>query len=162
MNPPETSISRRQRLVVCHPSTVTRELKRNSSQRGVYKWDWAQKRAFKEHIAKTIKEFFGKYEYGDIRTGIEFVPLDTTKYTRFHRELAAKSVVIDANLHYVDQHRKSLQRDYKTFDEYRLRTLPYLRLQLKALIARDLWEMNEYFTIMGEANDALQRALQII
>ncbi len=26
--------------------------------------------AFKEHIAKTIKEFFGKYEYADIRTGI--------------------------------------------------------------------------------------------
>ena len=26
--------------------------------------------AFKEHIARTIKEFFGKYEYGDIRTGI--------------------------------------------------------------------------------------------
>jgi topoisomerase-4 subunit B len=26
--------------------------------------------AFKEHIAKTIKEFYGKYEYGDIRTGI--------------------------------------------------------------------------------------------
>ena len=26
--------------------------------------------AFKEHIARTVKEFFGKYEYGDIRTGI--------------------------------------------------------------------------------------------
>ena len=26
--------------------------------------------AFKEHIARTIKEFFGKYEYVDIRTGI--------------------------------------------------------------------------------------------
>ena len=26
--------------------------------------------AFKEHIARTIKEFFGKYEYGDIRAGI--------------------------------------------------------------------------------------------
>ena len=26
--------------------------------------------AFKEHIARTIKEFFNKYEYGDIRTGI--------------------------------------------------------------------------------------------
>ncbi len=26
--------------------------------------------AFKEHIAKTIKEFYGKYEYGDIRTGM--------------------------------------------------------------------------------------------
>ncbi len=26
--------------------------------------------AFKEHIAKTIKEFFGRYEYGDIRNGL--------------------------------------------------------------------------------------------
>ena len=26
--------------------------------------------AFKEHIARTIKEYFGKYEYGDIRAGI--------------------------------------------------------------------------------------------
>ena len=26
--------------------------------------------AFKEHIARTIKEYFGKYEYADIRTGI--------------------------------------------------------------------------------------------
>ena len=26
--------------------------------------------AFKEHIARTIKEFFGKYEYGDIRNGM--------------------------------------------------------------------------------------------
>ena len=26
--------------------------------------------AFKEHIARTIKVFYGKYEYGDIRTGI--------------------------------------------------------------------------------------------
>ena len=26
--------------------------------------------AFKEHIARTIKDFYGKYEYGDIRTGI--------------------------------------------------------------------------------------------
>ncbi|MBQ6377352.1 MAG: type IIA DNA topoisomerase subunit B [Prevotella sp.] len=26
--------------------------------------------AFKEHIARTIKEYFGKYEFGDIRTGI--------------------------------------------------------------------------------------------
>ncbi|MBR1388330.1 MAG: type IIA DNA topoisomerase subunit B [Prevotella sp.] len=26
--------------------------------------------AFKEHIARTVKEYFGKYEYADIRTGI--------------------------------------------------------------------------------------------
>ena len=139
----------------------------------------------------TLKEHRVVYGGGGIMPD-EFVPLDTTRYTPFHRELAAKSVIIDANLRYVDQHRKSLQQDYKTFDDYcqrfevpqrvidgimaeaekknikpkdeaeRQRTLPYLRLQLKALIARDLWGMNEYFYIMGEANDALQRALELL
>jgi carboxyl-terminal processing protease len=139
----------------------------------------------------TLKEHRVVYGGGGIMPD-EFVPLDTTKYTRFHRELAAKSLVINANLRYVDQNRKQLHRDYKTFDDYcqrfevpqsvidgimaeaekqnikpkddeeLQRTLPYLRLQLKALIARDLWEMNEYFTIMGETNDILQRALQLL
>ena len=139
----------------------------------------------------TLKEHRLVYGGGGIMPD-EFVPLDTTKYTRFHRELAAKSLVINANLRYVDQNRKQLHRDYKTFEDYRQRfevpqsvidgimaeaekqnikpkddeelqrTLPYLRLQLKALIARDLWEMNEYFTIMGETNDILQRALQLL
>lgn len=122
----------------------------------------------------------------------EFVPLDTTKYTRFHRELAAKSLVINANLHYVDQHRKQLQQQYKTFAHYQQafempqevidgilddarqkdikpkdeaeleQTLPYLRLQLKALVARDLWGMDEYFAIMNETNDVVIRALQLM
>ena len=139
----------------------------------------------------TLKEHRVVYGGGGIMPD-EFVPLDTTKYTRFHRELSAKSLVINANLRYVDQNRKQLHRDYKTFkdylqrfevpqsviegimaeaekqnikpkdDEELQRTLPYLRLQLKALIARDLWEMNEYFTIMGETNDILQRALQLL
>ena len=139
----------------------------------------------------TLKEHRVVYGGGGIMPD-EFVPLDTTKYTRFHRELSAKSLVINANLRYVDQNRKQLHRDYKTFEDYRQRfevpqsvidgimaeaekqnikpkddeelqrTLPYLRLQLKALIARDLWEMNEYFTIMGETNDILQRALQLL
>ncbi len=139
----------------------------------------------------TLKEHRVVYGGGGIMPD-EFVPLDTTKYTRFHRELAAKSLVINANLRYVDQNRKQLHREYRTFDDYcqrfevpqsvidgimaeaekqnikpkddeeLQRTLPYLRLQLKALIARDLWEMNEYFTIMGETNDILQRALQLL
>ena len=122
----------------------------------------------------------------------EFVPLDTTKYTRFHRELAAKSVILNANLHYVDQYRNSLLKEYKTFEAYRKRfeipqslidgimaegekqnirpkdeaerqrTLPYLRIQLKALIARSLWDMNEYYFIMGETNDALTKALTLL
>ena len=121
----------------------------------------------------------------------EFVPLDTMRYTKFHRELSAKSFIINANLRYVDNQRKMLQQQYPAFEDYKQNfqvpqeltdgiiaeaekqnirpkdddelqhTLPYLRLQLKALIARDLWSMNEYFNIMGETNDALQRALEL-
>ena len=148
------------------------------------------------HFADSLKYYTLKkhrvvYGGGGIMPD-EFVPLDTTRYTRFHRELAAKSVIIDANLHYVDQHRKTLQQEYRSFDVYcqrfevpqsiidgimaeaekknikpkdeaeRLSTLPYLRLQLKALIARDLWGMNEYYYIMGETNDALTKALTLL
>ena len=37
-----------------------------------------------------------------------------------------------------------------------------MRQQLKALIARDLWSMNEYFAVMNEQSDIVQRALQLI
>ena len=49
----------------------------------------------------------------------------------------------------------------KDDDELR-RTVPYLRTQLKALIARDIWEMNEYFQIINQYNDIVQKALQLI
>ena len=37
-----------------------------------------------------------------------------------------------------------------------------LRQQLKALIARDLWSMNEYYAVMNEQSEIVQRALQLI
>lgn len=122
----------------------------------------------------------------------EFVPLDTLQYTKFHRQLAAKSIIINANLKYIDNNRKQLKKQYPTFESFRdsfqvpqsvidgimaeaekqkvkakddaelQRTLPYLRLQLKALIARDLWDMNEYFQLMNKKNHIVQRALQLI
>ena len=38
-----------------------------------------------------------------------FVPLDTTKYTKMHRQLAAKSIVINHSLKFIDAHRKELE-----------------------------------------------------
>ena len=38
-----------------------------------------------------------------------FVPLDTTKYTKMHRQLAAKSIVINHSLKFIDAHRKELK-----------------------------------------------------
>ena len=58
---------------------------------------------------------------------------------------------------------EAAKKDIKPKDEEELqRTLPYLRLQLKALVARDIWETSQYFAIMNEANDIVLRALELI
>ena len=139
----------------------------------------------------TLREHRVVYGGGGIMPD-EFVPLDTTIYTRFHRELAAKSILISQNLRYVDGHRKELHKRYSSFaafqehytvpqkvidnilsegkkqkitpkdDDELQRTLPMLRQQLKALIARDLWSMNEYYAVMNEQSEIVQHALQLI
>ena len=121
-----------------------------------------------------------------------YVPLDTTVYTRFHRELAAKSIVIQSNLRFVDNHRKQLKQRWQSFADFKQnyevpqslideliaegekkgvkprdeaelqKTLPYLRLQLKALIARDLWDMSEYFSIFNESSEIVKKALEVL
>ena len=121
-----------------------------------------------------------------------FVPLDTTRYTRYHRELAAKGVIIQQNLRYVDNNRKQLKKRYTTFqrfndgfevpqslldavfsegekqnvkpqdDEERQKTLPALALQLKALIARDLWDMSEYYAIINTDSPTVRKALELL
>lgn len=121
-----------------------------------------------------------------------FVPLDTTQYTLFHRQLAAKGVIINTSLKYIDKNRRQLSKQYASFEDFRAgfnvpqevvddvvaeaekqnvkpkndeelqQTLPMLRTQLKALIARDLWDMNEYFAIINEQNHIVQRALRIL
>ena len=139
----------------------------------------------------TLKKHRVVYGGGGIMPD-EFVPLDTTRYTPFHRQLAAKNILITQNLRYVDKNRKKLKRQYTTFDDFRQhfevpqslldaivkegekqnikpkdddelqRTLTLMRLQLKALIARDLWQMSEYFAIMNEENDVVKHALRLI
>ena len=121
-----------------------------------------------------------------------FVPLDTTRYTKFHRQLAAKGLIVQTNLKYIDAHRKQLKRSYKTFsdfnedftipqsvvdeivaegakkevkpadDEELQRTLPYLNMQLKALVARDLWDMSEYYQVMNEQNPIVLKGVEMI
>ena len=121
-----------------------------------------------------------------------FVPLDTTQYTKFHRQLSAKSYIINANLKYIDENRKSLKKQYKTFEDFNTRfeipqevidgiiqkaandgvkptdddelahTIPYLSKQLKALVARDLWDMSEYYQIMNETNAIVTTAVKLM
>lgn len=122
----------------------------------------------------------------------DFVPLDTLQFTRLHRLLSAKGVILEQNLRFVDGHRTELKKKYATFDTFFRtyevpqtltdsvfavgarqgvkpkdadevkQTLPYLRQQLKALIARDLWGMSEYFQVINEANPSVLRALEVL
>ncbi|MBR1500275.1 MAG: S41 family peptidase, partial [Bacteroidaceae bacterium] len=48
-----------------------------------------------------------------------FVPLDTTRYTSLHRQLAAKGIVIQQNLRFVDNHRQQLKKDYPDFARFK-------------------------------------------
>lgn len=47
-------------------------------------------------------------------------------------------------------------------DAERQNTTQQLRLQLKALVARDLWSMTEYFRVYNEQNDIVKKALSLL
>ena len=139
----------------------------------------------------TLREHRPVYGGGGIMPDY-FVPLDTLAYTKFYRELSAKSYIINANLKYVDANRKALRKRWTSFDEFRRdfvfpkeeidkmiadaakdkivpkdnaeleKTLPKLSMQLKALVARDLWDMSEYFAIINEESEIVRKAVEII
>lgn len=120
-----------------------------------------------------------------------FVPIDTTLYTDYHRNLVAKGVIINTTMKFIEKNRKDLLDKYKTFNKFNEKfeidgeilnnmraladkekiefnekqynkALPLIKTQLKALIARDLWDMNEYFQVMNAANESVKRALEIL
>ena len=145
------------------------------------------------HFADSLKYYTLKkhrvvYGGGGIMPDV-FVPLDTLKYTKYHRAIAAKNIFIEQHLKYIDSERKHLRKQYPTLEafsnsfvvpqsliqrimdeanknnikpkdeEERQRTAVRLAIQLKAFIARDLWDMNAYFQVWNEHNDIVQRAL---
>lgn len=120
-----------------------------------------------------------------------FVPVDTTLYSDYHRNLVGKGVILKLTSKFIENNRKDLKAKYKSFgsfnDKFEVdnqllatlremgekekiafdekqyeRSLPLIKTQLKALIARDLWDMNEYFQVMNQANESVTRALEIL
>lgn len=120
-----------------------------------------------------------------------FVPLDTTLYTKYHRQLVNRGIVNKANMKYIENNRKALLAKYRKFEDFNKnfeisdemlkqlvdmgkeakidfneeeydKSLPLLKTQLKALIARDLWDINEYFRIMNTTNKSVIKALELL
>ncbi len=120
-----------------------------------------------------------------------FIPIDTARYTDYHRKLVASGLINRLTMNYVDKSRSDLKKKYPKFiqykqqfqvtdammqelvaladtekivwneEEYR-RSYPLIQLQIKALIARDLYDMAEYFRIINEDNPSFQEALRLI
>jgi carboxyl-terminal processing protease len=140
---------------------------------------------------KTLKLHRTVYGGGGIMPDY-FIPLDTTKYTKFHRELQAKGTIINTCLKYIDKNRRALKKQFTSFkpflDNYQVpqtvidqllksgaeakvtpkddaelqASLPRIRQQMKALIARDIWDMSEYFQVINQDDETMLKALEII
>lgn len=47
-----------------------------------------------------------------------FVPLDTMRYTKYHRALAAKGSIIQASLRYLDENRQQIEKQYSDIYDF--------------------------------------------
>lgn len=140
--------------------------------------------------AKTLKLGRTVYGGGGIMPDY-FVPIDTTYYTDYYLALRDKGAIVQENLKLIDAHRSEWKEKYKTFERFNKRfevsdemledlislgktlgaefkedeyktALPLIKIQLKALIARDLWDMNEYFQVINSINKTVQKGLELI
>ncbi len=120
-----------------------------------------------------------------------FVPMDTTGYSDYYRDLISKGVLNRFILSYVDKNRKQLERDYKKFDSFNQEFFvdnamidalvkegekediekdveglkvsdQEMRIQMKALIARNLWNSTEYFEVMNPTTESYKKAIEVL
>lgn len=121
-----------------------------------------------------------------------FVPIDTTRYTKYYTALNRQNILRDQTLKFVDAHRKELKAQFKSFDEFdkkyevpqslidtvvslgkkakitakddaeMAKTLPDLRFMLKGLMIIDLWDRSEYSQYVNRQNPIVVKALEIM
>lgn len=120
-----------------------------------------------------------------------FIPIDTTYYSDYYRDLIRTSTITGFIVGYTDRNRKDLLRKYKTFEHFNSdftfsketmneliaageknkvkfdqaqydTSLQEMQRVMKGLVARDLWDMNEYYKVVNENDNAILRALSVI
>ena len=130
------------------------------------------------------------YSGGGIMPDV-FIPVDTTRYTDYHRRLSNLNLLTRTAINFIDDNRNELKRVYPNINSFKnnfniseellqnLLTLasnekvefneeqythskPMISLHLKALIARDLFDTSEYYQIFNDDNPALSEAIRII
>lgn len=121
-----------------------------------------------------------------------FIPLDTMLVPKMFRQISAKNILINTNLRFMDKHRHELEQQYRSFAEFhknyqipddviesifaeaekqnikavnekdRKDSETRVRMIMKALVARDIWNMSEYFAIVYENDEMVRKAVEIL
>lgn len=120
-----------------------------------------------------------------------FVPLDTTEFSNYYRDVTAKGAMNQFVINYVDQHRKEIKKQYKTDEDFvkhftvtpeMLSELfeiakkegveyneeqakisePLFNMNIKGLIGRDIYEQSTYYKVYNLHNPIYTEALKII
>ena len=120
-----------------------------------------------------------------------FVPVDTTLFTKYHSQLSNKGVLLKVHFQLIDTYREEWAKKYNDYavfckefelddammqqliaegekegikfdEEQYKKSESLIKLQLKALIARDLWDMNEYYHTINVVNESVNKALELL
>ncbi|TAJ15780.1 PDZ domain-containing protein [Marinilabiliaceae bacterium JC017] len=120
-----------------------------------------------------------------------FVPVDTTMYSDYYRDIVASGILNRFVLNYMDQNRPILVKNYKDYSSFEKRfkvtnelmseliakaeeeaihkdeealklSGRLLRYQIKALIARDLWSSSEYYQAINPLMEVYEKALEVV
>jgi len=139
---------------------------------------------------KTINSQRIVYGGGGIMPDI-FVPIDTTFSSDYFSKVIRKGILNDYTLTYMDNHRTELQAKYANIKEFKISfdaekeiledfilyaenndikrneeeintSKKAIVMNLKALIARNLWDTSAYYEIANNLNDALTKAVEEI
>lgn len=119
-----------------------------------------------------------------------FVPIDTAQITKFHIALRRNNLINEATLRYIDNHRKALRQQYKTFDLFErdfivpkslideivaaakakkitpkddkelAETTEDLRFSLKSIFINGLFESSDFYQFVNQKNNIVQEALK--
>ena len=119
-----------------------------------------------------------------------FVPIDTAQIIKFHIALRRNNLINEATLRYIDNHRKALRQQYKTFDQFEreftvpqslideivaagkakkitpkddkelAETIEDLRFSLKSIFINGLFESSDFYHFVNQKNNIVQEALK--
>ena len=120
-----------------------------------------------------------------------FMPVDTTFSTKLYTDLIRKGVFNRFTVDYVMNNRNEILREYSDFDKFNKdfeitdailldfkelaekegvkwneeqfkRSEPMIKLQLKALIARNEWDMEKYYQVVMKEDKMIGKAVEVL